>query len=425
VGDTMTGRPETPLPLDAPAELLRLAAHLRKAREQSGISYRKMAERANYSPPALSQAAGGKKVPSWDVTHAYLTACGVYPGADVKLLWDAAVEEMRRLRRTRQRTGHGAAGQGSDELGPAYGDIDLNVITDLREYADALARVREEAGLSVRQLIEQSQTIESPDSGTATAGKVMQLKRSTIYDVTNNKTIRPSPEFTALYLRACALTDGQVTRWIDYLKSLHEAHRRITAAFKLLTDPTSPRVLVAEDEQEVDEHVKQIADEIRVERLRPISTPPAPTGQVLEERPLLSHESVTHRSMTLFIATTGTTAANETPLDAGAALTADETTSGSPRTLSQDEHVVPTDRAPVTIDGTATLDDDRELAPAPRTHRRGAAPRPSYGKPPAIQLQWRGKRGEVRISVDRDMANSIIRLCALIVALITIWVLAR
>ncbi|GAA3439209.1 hypothetical protein [Kutzneria kofuensis] len=68
-------RGERPLdPGDTP--LLRFAADLRKLREKAGNPvYRELSRRAHYSAPSLSDAAGGRKLPTLAVTLAYVAAC--------------------------------------------------------------------------------------------------------------------------------------------------------------------------------------------------------------------------------------------------------------------------------------------------------------------------------------------------------------
>ncbi|MDR7275375.1 nSTAND1 domain-containing NTPase [Catenuloplanes atrovinosus] len=69
-------RPERPLEgLGGPVE--QLAAGLRELRERAGRpGYRQMAARVNYSVATLSAAASGRRLPTWEVTLAYVTACG-------------------------------------------------------------------------------------------------------------------------------------------------------------------------------------------------------------------------------------------------------------------------------------------------------------------------------------------------------------
>ncbi|MFC0543422.1 nSTAND1 domain-containing NTPase [Kutzneria chonburiensis] len=69
-------RNERPLdPGDTP--LLRFAAGLRRLRESAGGPvYRELSVKAHYSVAVLSEAAGGRKLPSLAVTLAYVDACG-------------------------------------------------------------------------------------------------------------------------------------------------------------------------------------------------------------------------------------------------------------------------------------------------------------------------------------------------------------
>ncbi|MEV6906639.1 WD40 repeat domain-containing protein [Amycolatopsis sp. NPDC051071] len=57
--------------------VVRFAADLRLLREKAGSpTYRELSTRAGYSAAALSEAAGGRKLPGLAVTAAYVTACG-------------------------------------------------------------------------------------------------------------------------------------------------------------------------------------------------------------------------------------------------------------------------------------------------------------------------------------------------------------
>ncbi|MFF7680978.1 helix-turn-helix domain-containing protein [Actinacidiphila glaucinigra] len=85
-------RPENPVPETAPPALQRFAEQLRSCRLGKGINYREMAKIAHYSASALSQAASGKEFPSWELTRAYISACGADEGA-----WQASWEETRHL----------------------------------------------------------------------------------------------------------------------------------------------------------------------------------------------------------------------------------------------------------------------------------------------------------------------------------------
>src|SRR5437764_15214881 len=87
-------RPEKPLePGDDP--LTEFAAELRRLRESAGNpTYRDLARRAHYSAGTLSEAAGGRKLPSLAVTLAYVRACGGEPG-EWEERWHAVDGESR------------------------------------------------------------------------------------------------------------------------------------------------------------------------------------------------------------------------------------------------------------------------------------------------------------------------------------------
>lgn len=250
----MTGRRENPLPTeDAPPALVALAARLRELRAAVGNpTYRQMGYTAFVSAPALSQAASGKKMPSWTMVLSYLKACEVQGEKavvdELNNLWKAARAEDRQQKKAHEQPdalpSPAAAsvilvkGTGPDRR---FGDLDLQETKewDLGAYTQALGKLRSDAELTVRELMERSQIPTRPgqvDSDLTAVGKVVQLKRSTIYDVLNGR-IRPSVEFTRAYLRACGLTRDQVQIWIELLTQLLDAQSRVDNALHALTKP--------------------------------------------------------------------------------------------------------------------------------------------------------------------------------------------
>ncbi|WP_410600824.1 helix-turn-helix domain-containing protein [Amycolatopsis sp. lyj-90] len=105
-------RAERPLEQDGTI-LTEFAADLRKVRENAGgPSYRELARRAHYSSTTLSDAAGGRRLPSLEVTLAYVRACG----GDVERWerrWRSVAAEL-----TEPATGRSAA---DDESAPYVG----------------------------------------------------------------------------------------------------------------------------------------------------------------------------------------------------------------------------------------------------------------------------------------------------------------
>ena len=87
-------RPERPLD-PAIRPLHAFAADLRRLRESAGSpKYLVMARRTGRSKTALSEAAGGDHLPSWDTVKAFVEACGGDP-ADWRTRWEAVREGPR------------------------------------------------------------------------------------------------------------------------------------------------------------------------------------------------------------------------------------------------------------------------------------------------------------------------------------------
>jgi hypothetical protein len=63
-------------PISAESPLAEFATGLRELCSQARIKYRIMEDITYYSHDVLSRAANGKKLPTWDVTRAYVAACG-------------------------------------------------------------------------------------------------------------------------------------------------------------------------------------------------------------------------------------------------------------------------------------------------------------------------------------------------------------
>src|SRR5690242_579251 len=92
-GEVM-GVPRRERPLESQeTALLRFAAELRRLREKAGSpTYRELSRRAHYSAATLSEAAGGRKLPSLAVTVAFATACGADP-AEWQARWRAVIAD--------------------------------------------------------------------------------------------------------------------------------------------------------------------------------------------------------------------------------------------------------------------------------------------------------------------------------------------
>ncbi len=97
-------RPERPVDA-AEGPVQSFAADLRKLRAECGLTYRELANTAHFSKATLSSAAAGHRPPTWEVTCAYVRACGGKP-EDWRERWQAAAA---------------AAGLSADAARPAQG----------------------------------------------------------------------------------------------------------------------------------------------------------------------------------------------------------------------------------------------------------------------------------------------------------------
>lgn len=107
-------RPSNPIPQGAPPELAELARQLRELRERAGLTLRQLADRAHCSQAALSEAASGKKLPSWSIAENYVKGCGQNPQR-WRELWERA-EAASALGSPPVRTRNAVAG-GPGQLG--------------------------------------------------------------------------------------------------------------------------------------------------------------------------------------------------------------------------------------------------------------------------------------------------------------------
>ncbi|MFJ8166636.1 hypothetical protein ACIRBY_37730 [Streptomyces sp. NPDC096136] len=91
-------RQPSPISAEASAELRELASGMRDLKETAGLTFSALTERVHYSTASLSGAVSGKKLPTWEVTWAFIHGCD--PAADEqvwKQRWEAAEEgELRR-----------------------------------------------------------------------------------------------------------------------------------------------------------------------------------------------------------------------------------------------------------------------------------------------------------------------------------------
>jgi transcriptional regulator with XRE-family HTH domain len=215
----MTGRPESPLPDDGP--VVPLARKLRELRELRGMPYADMAKKANFSAPALSTAANGRRLPPLNRVRAYLQALDVTAAEETEVLalWEQAQGAIETERKARSRR-RGPIEPAAPVENRSYFTADPAKVDDFDQFATALNQIFTDAGLTVRQVIENSAVlINNPEQPYRSGRKQVQLSKTTIYDVLGGKT-KPSPVFTDLFLRSCGMASSVAESWVRRLNEL-------------------------------------------------------------------------------------------------------------------------------------------------------------------------------------------------------------
>jgi hypothetical protein len=201
------GRPEKEISGEGP--IAELARALRRLRAQVGQpSYRELASggKALYSASVLAEAAGGRRCPTWDVTKAFVSACGDDPAQ-----WEERWEKARAAARashswpSREKapaTGDAAAGSGRDQSRRhIIRQPDPWQAVTAADYVRQLCALRAwagkpgpaEIGLSAREL-----------------GRA-RVADSTLYDALNLKrTTLPKLNIVQIIVHACS---GDLSEW--------------------------------------------------------------------------------------------------------------------------------------------------------------------------------------------------------------------
>lgn len=93
----MTGRPERTLDRARDAEIAGFARDLRALRAGTGLTLRQLAARSFTAPSTLSTATSGERVPTREVTEAFVIGCGADP-----LPWEQRREQIAARVRARR-----------------------------------------------------------------------------------------------------------------------------------------------------------------------------------------------------------------------------------------------------------------------------------------------------------------------------------
>ncbi|MGH3896867.1 MAG: helix-turn-helix domain-containing protein [Pseudonocardiaceae bacterium] len=180
--------------------LAEFAMELRQLRERAGVTYRELAQRAHCSPSALCQAASGRRLPTWEITRAFVAGCGG-DQQQWQARWQAVADETGVNSTTT--TSPGLADPPDPSALPS-GDLPaLSAITSTQDFHLALRALRTRAGNpSLRDL----SVLARKHSG-------HNLARSTLADVLTRTDRLPSWDVVEAFLSACDVQGSEVDCW--------------------------------------------------------------------------------------------------------------------------------------------------------------------------------------------------------------------
>ncbi|MFJ9821049.1 helix-turn-helix domain-containing protein [Streptomyces sp. NPDC101151] len=217
-------RPENPLDPHA-GPLADFAAGLRRLRKHAGLTYRELAQQAHTSASALSQAANGQKLPTWEVTAAFVRACG----GDLnewQTRWEEVAGQTDEIRRAPRPIPSAPPVQAMDTAGRDSSAEDappLGSMVSVGDFHAALRSLRQRAGNpSLRDLEAAAQR-----HGHA-------LRRSTLSDALGRSERLPPLEFVDAFLAACEVAGPELDDW-------HVAWARVAYHAQRQSEPEDPR----------------------------------------------------------------------------------------------------------------------------------------------------------------------------------------
>jgi hypothetical protein len=182
-------------PTDGPVAAL--AHELQQLRQSAGLAYDGMVPLAHYSKTTLASADSGARLPTREVIHAYVTACGGDTGYFDRR-WQEVAELVAALSPRTDRAANRTARATSPLPDPTGA-------TTVGEYLDLLEQLRRWAGHpTYRELSERARLLG------------LRLPRSSLGDMLTGK--RPGGDCSALlktYLRVCGLSDAEIGVWLD------------------------------------------------------------------------------------------------------------------------------------------------------------------------------------------------------------------
>src|SRR6201985_3611541 len=195
------GRPENTISASGP--VADHAQQLRLLRQHAALTLRQLTARTGLSTATLSVAASGRKLPTWEVTRAYVQACGGDED-DWRVRWEHAAWFSRvpaGMRLTGKASRTPRARRRANGPGFPGGPAPLPVTAEnTREFMECLLRVKIWAG----------------DPPVRTLSRRTGLPPSTMQDFLHRERRKlPPAETVCVFLEACGVDDPNViAEWI-------------------------------------------------------------------------------------------------------------------------------------------------------------------------------------------------------------------
>ncbi|GIF47515.1 helix-turn-helix protein [Asanoa ferruginea] len=172
------------------------AQDLGQLRKAAGLSYTQLAAHAFQSKTSLYNADHGKTFPTWEVTAAYLTACGEDDHQPWKRRWARVAVALGRRDRRPHRSRHANSADTLDRPPP-----DPNQATTVAHFIDSMSELRSWSGMTYRAIAVASECLPR------------RIPTSTLSDLLTHRVRLPDEPLLASFLIVCGLNHDDQQPW--------------------------------------------------------------------------------------------------------------------------------------------------------------------------------------------------------------------
>jgi len=180
-------------PLTGGGPTVEFAHELRELRSRAGLSFDEMALKAGYTSKTLCRAARGKRLPTWRVAKAFVSACAV-PRPTIEGAWRKKWQEASRVSRivTVSRTDR---------------------VTRPSDVTEMLLRVMRRREVTVEQLLEQAGAIQPPEMDDVAWTRP---SAATLEAVLADRSADADQHVIILVLAACGAAHDDIDTWLKH-----------------------------------------------------------------------------------------------------------------------------------------------------------------------------------------------------------------